>query len=130
MKEILSISRFDHLAYIDEPLDVSLLEVEEDRRVVEVGQVGHVLATVVLRRVHLGDQLLLVLLHLSSGRSLDDLHLDLVASGLLDHTLSELLLRVRHVGGPLGVVRLLCDPLLDLLGDEEEGGGVGVIPLV
>ena len=54
MKEILSISRFDHLAYIDEPLDVSLLEVEEDRRVVEVGQVGHVLATVVLGRVHLG----------------------------------------------------------------------------
>ena len=54
MKEILSISHFDHLAYIDEPLDVSLLEVEEDRRVVEVGQVGHVLATVVLGRVHLG----------------------------------------------------------------------------
>jgi hypothetical protein len=39
--------------YIDEPLDVALLEVEEDRCVVEVGQVGHVLATVVLRRVHL-----------------------------------------------------------------------------
>jgi hypothetical protein len=39
--------------YIDEPLDVALLEVEEDRCVVEVGQVRHVLATVVLRRVHL-----------------------------------------------------------------------------
>ncbi len=39
--------------YIDEPLDVALLEVEEDRCVVEVGQVRHVLATVVLRRIHL-----------------------------------------------------------------------------
>ena len=115
---------------VDQPLNVPLVQVEQDGGVVEVGQVGHVLATVVLRRVHLGDQLLLVLLHLSSGSSLDDLHLDLVAIGLLDHTLGELLLRVRHVGGPLGVVRLLCDPLLDLLGDEEEGGWVGVIPLV
>ena len=39
--------------YIDESLYVSLLEVEEDGRVVEVGQVGHVLAAVILRRVHL-----------------------------------------------------------------------------
>ena len=39
--------------YVDEPLNISLLEIEEHRGVVEVGQVGHVLAAVVLRWVHL-----------------------------------------------------------------------------
>jgi hypothetical protein len=39
--------------YIDEPLHVSLLEVEEDGGVVEVGQIGHVLTAVVLRGVNL-----------------------------------------------------------------------------
>ena len=51
---------------VDQPLDVPLVQVEEDGGVVEVGQVGHVLAAVVLGRVDLGDQLLLVLLRLSS----------------------------------------------------------------
>ena len=51
---------------VDQPLDVPLVQVEEHGGVVEVGQVGHVLAAVVLGRVHLGDQLLLVLLGLSS----------------------------------------------------------------
>ena len=41
--------------------------------------------------------------------------------------LSKLFLGVRNIGGPLGVVHLRRDPLLDLLGDEEEGGGVGVL---
>ena len=43
----------DILTYIDEPLHVALLEVEEDRGIVEVGQVRHVLAAVVLRGVNL-----------------------------------------------------------------------------
>ena len=111
---------------VDQPLNVPLVQVEQDGGVVEVGQVGHVLAAVVLGRVDLGDQLLLVLLGLSSGGTLGDLHLDLVAVGLLNHALGKLLLRVGHIGGPLGVVGLLGDPLLDLLGDEEEGGWVGV----
>ena len=41
--------------------------------------------------------------------------------------LSKLFLGMRDIGGPLGVVHLRRDPLLDLLGDEEEGGGVGVL---
>ena len=42
-----------YTTYVDEPLNISLLEIEEHGGVVEVGQVGHVLTAVVLRRVHL-----------------------------------------------------------------------------
>ena len=38
---------------VDQPLHVALLQVEEDGGVVEVGEAGHVLAAVVLGRVHL-----------------------------------------------------------------------------
>ena len=44
-----------------------------------------------------------------------------------NYHLSKLFLGMRDIGGPLGVVHLRRDPLLDLLGDEEEGGGVGVL---
>ena len=44
-----------------------------------------------------------------------------------NYHLSKLFLGMRNIGGPLGVVHLRRDPLLDLLGDEEEGGGVGVL---
>ena len=103
---------------VDQPLYVSLVQVEQDGGVIEVGQVGHVLAAVVLGRVHLGHQLLLVLLRLSSSGSFDDLHLHLVAVGLLDQPLSELLLRVRNIGRPLWVVGLLGDLGLDLGRDK------------
>ena len=115
---------------VDQPLDVPLVQVEQDGRIVEVGQVGHVLATVILGGVDLGDQLLLVLLGLSGRGSLDDLHLHLVAIGLFDHSLGELLLGVGNIGRPLGVISLGSDPLLNLLGDKEERGRIGVIPLV
>ena len=115
---------------VDQPFDVPLVQVEQDGRIVEVGQVGHVLATVILGGVDLGDQLLLVLLGLSGSGSLDDLHLHLVAVGLLDQPLGELLLWVGNIGRPLGVISLGSNLLLDLLGDKEEGGRIGVIPLV
>ena len=54
---------FLKITYIDEPLHVALLEVEEDRGIVEVGQVRHVLAAVVLRGVHL--VLVIILQHCS-----------------------------------------------------------------
>ena len=38
---------------VDQPLHVAHLQVKQDRGVIEVGQVGHVLAAVVLGRVHL-----------------------------------------------------------------------------
>ena len=36
-----------------EPLNITLLQVEQDRSIIEVSQVGHVLATVILGRIHL-----------------------------------------------------------------------------
>lgn len=38
---------------------ITLLEIVQDRRIVKVGQVGHVLGLLVLRWVHLADLLLL-----------------------------------------------------------------------
>ena len=38
---------------IYEPLNISLLQVEQDGGIIEVSQVGHVLATVILGRIHL-----------------------------------------------------------------------------
>ena len=49
---------------VDESLDVALLEIKEDGGVIEISQVGHILATVVLGGVDLGDEVLLVLLSL------------------------------------------------------------------
>ena len=115
---------------VDQPLDISLVQVEQDGRIVEIGQVGHVLAAVVFGRVDLGHQLLLVFLGFSSRGSLDDLHLNLVAVCLLDHPFGELLLRVGNIGRPLGIIGLGSDPLLDLLGDKQERGRIGIIPLL
>merc|ERR1712214_108770 len=69
---------------IDKSLNISLFQVEENRGIIEVGQVGHVLTAVILRRVNLGDQISLELLSLTAGIDLD---LDLVAIGLLNQTL-------------------------------------------
>ena len=38
---------------VDQPLDIALLQVEQHGGVIEVGQAGHVLATVILRRIDL-----------------------------------------------------------------------------
>ena len=84
---------------VDQSLHVSHLEIEQDRGVIKVGQVGHVLAAVVLGRVDLGHEVLLVGVHLALPGPFDDLDRDLGASGLLDETLSELLLGVRDVTG-------------------------------
>ena len=113
---------------VDQSLHVSHLQVEQHRGVIEVGQVGHVLTAVVLGRVDLGNQLLLEGVGLALPGALDDLDLDLGASSLLNHSLAKLLLRVRDVAGPLGVIRLLSNPLLDLIADKEVGSWVGVIP--
>ena len=113
---------------VDQPLYVALVQVEQDGGVIEVGQVGHVLAAVVLGRVDLGHQVLLELLHVPLVLSGHDLHFDLVPIGLLHNTLAELLHLVGDVAGPLGIVDLLGDLLLQLRRDEEVGGWIGVIP--
>ena len=104
---------------VDQSLNIALLQVKQDRSIVEVGQVGHVLTAVVLGRVDLGDQFLLEGLSLSSPGLLEDLDHDLVAIGLLDDTLAELLLGVRNIARSLGIVGLLSNLLLDLVTDEQ-----------
>lgn len=54
--------------YVDELGVVTLLQVVEDRSIVEVGQIGHVLAFLVLGRVHLLELVLLEVLGLSGVR--------------------------------------------------------------
>ena len=38
---------------VDQPLNVAVLQIEEDGGVIEIGEAGHVLAALVLGRVHL-----------------------------------------------------------------------------
>ena len=38
---------------VDQPLNIPLLQIEEDRGVIEIGEVRHILTAVVLGRVHL-----------------------------------------------------------------------------
>jgi len=53
--------------YVDELGVVTLLQVVKDRSIVEVGQIRHVLAFLVLGRVHLLQLVLLEVLGLRSG---------------------------------------------------------------
>lgn len=55
------------LPYVDELGVVTLLQVVENRSIVEVGQIGHVLGFLILGRVHLLQLILLEVLGLSSG---------------------------------------------------------------
>lgn len=54
--------------YVDELGVVTLLQVVEDRSIVEVGQIRHVLAFLILRRVHLLQLVLLEVLGLPLRR--------------------------------------------------------------
>lgn len=55
------------LPYVDELGVVTLLQVVEDRSIVEVGQIGHILGFLILGRVHLLQLVLLEVPGLSSG---------------------------------------------------------------
>ena len=72
---------------VDELLHIALLEVEEDGGLVEVSQVGHVLAAVVLGRVDLPNHVLLELPDLALVGAHHQLHLHLVPVRLLNHSL-------------------------------------------
>ena len=87
--------------YVDEPLNISLLEIEEHGGVVEVGQVGHVLAAVELRGVDLADQVLLEHLLLPAL----DGHGHLLSLGVLDEPLAESARCL--VGHPAGLLRVI-----------------------
>ena len=42
---------------VNELFNIAHLQVEQDRSIVKVGQVGHVLTQIILRRIHLRDEL-------------------------------------------------------------------------
>lgn len=56
------------LTYVDQLMIVSLLKVIQDRRVIEVGQVGHVLSFLVLGGVDLAHQIFLEVFDLRNER--------------------------------------------------------------
>ena len=111
---------------VDQPLHVAHLQVKEDRGVIEVGQVGHVLAAVILGRVDLGHQLLLERLILAGPGALGDLHLDLVPSCLLDETLAKLLLGMGNIARSFRVVSFLRNLLLQFIANEEIRSGIWI----
>ena len=86
---------------VDQPLNVPLVQVEQDGGVVEVSQVGHVLAAVELGRVDLTDQVLLEDLLLAAL----DLDRHFLALGALDETLGEAARGL--VGHPAGLLRIV-----------------------
>lgn len=55
------------LPYVDELGVVTLLQVVEDRSIVEIGQIGHVFGFLILGRIHLLQLILLEIPGLSSG---------------------------------------------------------------
>ena len=91
---------------VDQLVDVSDPQVPEDRGVVEVGQIGHVLAAVELGRVDLTDQVLLEDLLLAAL----DLDRHFLALRALDETLGEAARGlVGHPAGLLRIIRLRLD---------------------
>ena len=113
---------------VDQSLNIALLQVEQDRSIVEVGQAGHVLAAVILGRIDLSHEVLLVFLRLARTGSSHDLHLDFVTSRLLNKSLTELLFWMRNITGSLGIIRLLRNLLLQFSRDKEIRSWVRVIP--
>jgi len=101
---------------INEPLHVSLVQVEQYGCIVKIGEIGHVLTAIILGGIDLSDQILLELLDLLAGVDQD---LDLPPSSLLDETLCELVHIVGNVAGSLGIVGFRFELPLDLRRDEE-----------
>ena len=95
---------------VDKVVDISDPQVPQDGGVIEVGQVGHVNATVKLGRVDLAYLVLLPDLLLSLAG-----HRDLLPLRGLDHSFIEAPGGfVRDPAGLLGVVRLVLQLLLQL----------------
>ena len=106
---------------VDELIHIANLQVVQDGRVVQVCQVGHILAFLVLGWVDLMDLVLLVLLSLSvSG------HSDLISLGALDQTLNKAVLGIRDPAGLLCIVRLGGVLHLHFIRNKQPLGGVGV----
>lgn len=107
---------------VDKLVDVARLQVVQYGSVVEVSQVGHVLALLELGGIHLSNQVLLEVLGLTTG----DLDGDEVTLGALDLTLDETLLLIGNPASLLAIVGLACVNSLLFKRDEQELGGIGV----
>ena len=117
----------------------------EDGGLVEVSEVGHVLTLLKLGRVHLGTKqgnisgdssqisetqicrYLLDLLSLEHFLIMTDGYLDLSPVLSLQQTLHKPAISIRDPVGLLGIVSLGHVGSLHLEGEEEVGGGVGVL---
>ena len=107
---------------VDELVDVARLQVVKYGSVVEVSQVGHVLALLEFRWVDLGNQILLEVLGLTAG----NLNGDKVSLGALDFTLDEAFLLAWDPASLLAIVGLaLIDSLL-FKRNVQEFGGIGI----
>ena len=95
-------------SYIDEFMKISRMEVVKNGGLVEIGQVGHVLALRKLRRVNLLNLILLQdpLLFLVRSWSQGHLDGDLVAVGRVDDALDETAFLERNPAWPLRIVGL------------------------
>ena len=127
--------------HVDKFRLVSGPQVMEDRGLVEVSEVGHVLTFLKLWRVHLvpdreisvqfsdlsSQKYLLDLFSLEHFLIMTDGHLDFSAVLGLQQALHEPAISVRDPVGLLGIVGLGHVLPLHLEGEEEVGGGVGVL---
>lgn len=107
---------------VDELDVVTLPQVVQDRGVVKVGQVGHVLAFFEFGGVHLLYQILLEVLGLATW----DTNGDEVTLGALDLTKDETFLLAGDPAGLLGIVRLGLVNTLLFERNVQEFCGIGV----
>merc|ERR1719186_689921 len=107
---------------IDELVDVPNLGVPQDASISQVGEVSHVLGTVKLGRVNLGELFIFEYLHLT-------VNLDFgFSSGRLDQKTSEVS-SGGFVGNPVrlfGVMVLFLQLFLQFIGDTEPWGWIGI----
>ena len=128
--------------HVDKFCLVSGPQVVEDRGLVEISEIGHVLTFLKLGRVHLADREISVQFSdLSSRKYLLDLfslehflimtdgHLDFSTVLSLQQALHEPSISVRNPVGLLGIVGLGHVLPLHLEGEEEVGGGVRVLAI-
>jgi len=101
---------------VDQPGRVAGAQVVQHRRVIQVGQVGHVLALVILGRIHLRHLLLLQRHRVALARP----HRDRVRPHALDLGGDEALARLRDPAALLAVERLRLRLRLLLLGHHEK----------
>ena len=118
-------SKTYYKSYVDQLGLVSRPEVMEDRGLVEIGEVGHVLTLLKLGRVDLLDLISLEhLLVVSNG------DLDLASILRLQHTLDKATFSVRNPKGLLCIISLGHVLPLHLEGEEEVWSWIRILSII